>query len=638
MKNNQPLLLFLFTAATLLFFGSVAFARVYTSDTPIHFDTTVVSSQDFTCEEACISRVFQAPTPFRYAAIEAPLGARLDVRIFDDSRWLDWTSIIPEEDHPAGGAADVGAYLFVVHDARAFQVRSTRPIEHMNVITYSLPQAAKKIPLQKFRLAVNDVLPALPLISRLDWLDPSIELQSARRNQLWKSDYNHVKKKVIHHTATTVRDVNGDGIVNDADYREAVRGIYSYHTYSQKWGDIGYNYIIDPSGKIWEGRFGGDGAIAGHVYRSKQCMRFATANISLNEGSMGIALLGTFSSDTPSFSARDSLVNLIAEKSWEFDIDPSGSGYFIDAVYPNILTHRDLDCTDCPGGALYANMPSIVRDSTNAYATLAKDVPRTYAAEKISLNPSVVEMKKGDTRDVEAMFWNMGTTTWRGYGDLPLVIASSAIKDQLASLEALHLASIENDAIANMPISKQSWLRGTLTSPNVEPRHVGIFKFKLADPPDELLSNQTFTLALGEKGWIPSTDVSVQVMNTGLEWAALRTEGDLAPEITDEPGRKITLHFTNKGTQTWKRGDVFLTLQRSDGAESELKDRSWKKKNGQVAFDEKEVGPGEQGTFSFLVTAPHLGTFQETTRLFADNKKISGSDYAPLTVTVQPAY
>lgn len=621
-----------------LYFGNEALSFSGDENNTIHFDTVDIAQQDFTCDYTCTTHVFQAFSPFRYAAVQAPLDTQFEVRFFDNERWLDWTRITSEDDRPDGVRVDTGSAFFVMHHARAFQMRSDRAMQKVTVVTYSLPTSTKSGQSQKVHIAVSDTLPTLPLISRADWLDPSIELQSARRDQLWKSEYDTIKKIVVHHTATTVRDVNGDGIVNDADYREAVRGIYSYHTYSQKWGDIGYNYIIDPLGKIWEGRYGGDGVIAGHTYRSKQCTKFSSSNISLNDGSVGIALLGTFSSDTPSFQARDSLVSLISQTAWSFGIDPSGSGFFIDGVYPNVVAHRDLDCTECPGNAFYADMPSIVRDSTTAYAALNSDVPHRYAAEKITVSPSRIEMKKGDVVEVHAMYWNTGTTTWRGYGDAPLVLASSDIKQHLASLEALHLASVEDGGSSNNTQNKQSFIRAKLTEANVAPRRAGTFSFNLADPPDELISHQSFTLALGQQGWIPLSDASVEVINTGLEWAALRTEGDPTPTVTDEPGRKITIHFINKGTKIWKRGEVLLAVQGVNGAASNLKDRSWKKKDGRFAFEEKEVGVGDQATFSFLATASHIGIFQESTALVVGDKTISGSGYVPLIVEVKPAY
>lgn len=622
--------------AFLVWTGSVFGHPLDGKSTP-HFDTTQVEQGDYVCEAACVTHVIQAPSLFRYAAVEIPLGSAVDIRFFDDSAWLDWARVVPEDDRPDGIQSISGSSLYVMHSARAFQLRVDSTPVALRVVTYSLPAPVRKIPTQKIHMATSAALPALPLLSRADWLDAAIELPSERRDQLWKSEYNTVKKIIIHHTATSVRDVNGDGIVNETDYREAVRGIYSYHTYSQKWGDIGYNYIIDPLGRIWEGRHGGDGVVAGHAFRSKQCTKFSSNNISLNDGSVGIALLGTLSSDTPSFQARDSLVNLIAQVSWNFDINPSGSGFFIDGAYPNVVAHRDLDCTECPGNAFYVDMPLIVRDATTVYATLNQDIPHRYAAEKISISPARVEMKKGDSVEVQVMYWNTGTTTWREYGEEPLALASSNIKEHLVSLEALHLASIDaNESIKMPPL--QTFTEGKLTTPNVAPRHIGTFVFKLADPPDELISRQVFTLALGQKGWIPSSDASVEVVNTGMEWAALRTEGDLAPIITDEPGRRVTIHFTNKGTRTWKRGEVVLSVQGKEGGTPELKDRTWKKKDGQFTFEEKEVLPGEQATFTFLVSAPRIGVFQESVALFTGSKKISGSDYAPLEIAVQPTY
>lgn len=628
----------LFGASFVLLAGSAVWSYSGNEYGNLRFDSTNVSPPDFACEQACVTRVFQAPSPFRYAAVEAPLGASFEVRFFDDERWNKWTRTAIENDRPDGNLSDIGNAIFILQHARAFQVRSAQPFVNMNVITYSLPPAAKALRTHNVRMAGEGILPTLPLTPRIDWLDPSIELTNERREERWKSEYNTVKKIVIHHTATTVRDVNGDGIVNEADYREAVRGIYSYHTYSQKWGDIGYNYIIDPLGRIWEGRYGGDGVIAGHAFRSRQCSKFSSNNISLNDGSTGIALLGTFTSDTPSFHARDSLISLIAQTAWHFDINPSGSGYFIDAIYPNVIAHRDFDCTECPGNAFYTDMHSIVGDAAAAYAALNGDVSHRYAAEKISISPSRIEMKKGDNIEIRAMYWNMGTTTWRGYGNAPLAIARSSIKERLASLEALHLASVDEAGSTAAGQNKESYILGTLEEPNVAPRHIGTFRFRLTDPSDELISRQSFILALGEKGWIPSSDASVEVINTGLEWAAMRTEGDPAPVITDESGRKITIHFTNKGTRAWKRGEVALAVQRADGTVSELKDRSWKKTDGQFLFEEKEIAPGDQATFSFLVTAPHLGIFQEQTLLLSNGKKVSGSDYAPLIVEAKPAY
>ena len=61
----------------------------------------------------------------------------------------------------------------------------------------------------------------------------------------WTPEYRTVRKFVVHHTATS----NGD-----LDPAATVRAIYYYHAVTRGWGDIGYNYLIDAQGRIYEGR------------------------------------------------------------------------------------------------------------------------------------------------------------------------------------------------------------------------------------------------------------------------------------------------------------------------------------------------------------------------------------------------
>ncbi len=66
-----------------------------------------------------------------------------------------------------------------------------------------------------------------------------------------------------------------------------IQNIYRFHAVTRGWGDIGYHYIIDRSGGIWEGRYGGAGVRGGHLYYKKTCQNF-------NVGSIGIVLLGNY--------------------------------------------------------------------------------------------------------------------------------------------------------------------------------------------------------------------------------------------------------------------------------------------------------------------------------------------------------
>ena len=66
----------------------------------------------------------------------------------------------------------------------------------------------------------------------------------------WPLQYaKKIEKFVVHHTDSEIRDMNGDAHTDTRDYQAIVRAIYHYHTISRGWGDIGYNYIIDPLGQ-----------------------------------------------------------------------------------------------------------------------------------------------------------------------------------------------------------------------------------------------------------------------------------------------------------------------------------------------------------------------------------------------------
>lgn len=110
----------------------------------------------------------------------------------------------------------------------------------------------------------------------------------------WMPGYYRASRFVIHHTASPI---------NTVDPAQAVRDIYLYHAYSRGWGDIGYNYIIDQNGNIYEGKAGGDEVYGYHAYTEANTM------------SIGIALIGDYQFNPPSQAMKDALVRLLAEKS-----------------------------------------------------------------------------------------------------------------------------------------------------------------------------------------------------------------------------------------------------------------------------------------------------------------------------------
>jgi len=230
------------------------------------------------------------------------------------------------------------------------------------------------------------------------------ELKESRRvetdangNKLtWPLSYPQtIQKIIIHHTATT-KDLD--------DPMKAIRDIYIWHTLSKGWGDIGYNYIIDQQGNIYEGRYGGEMVVGAHAGRG-------------NFGSIGIAVLGNYQDDDPPEAVVTSLTALIKEKAALYNIDTEGASLFRGENYPNVMGHRDIMATSCPGDKLYALLPLIrqlakVSTTTSAGTTVSSDYDFGWAgngAPVVSLQPKSKKMVTLTLTNTGKKPWNKDT-------------------------------------------------------------------------------------------------------------------------------------------------------------------------------------------------------------------------------------
>jgi hypothetical protein len=170
--------------------------------------------------------------------------------------------------------------------------------------------------------------------------------------------YGAVKLAFVHHTD------NPDGY-SAAEVPAMLRSIFDFHRYTHGWNDIGYNFVIDRFGRIFEARAGGidepvSGAQAGGY----------------NAYSTGIAILGTYGAERISTAALGALEHLLA---WKLSlhgapvqgrvtvrVTPDGAVYSrypanTPVSLPRVAGHRDADSTDCPGDALYGELPAVRR-------------------------------------------------------------------------------------------------------------------------------------------------------------------------------------------------------------------------------------------------------------------------------------
>ncbi|MEU1311431.1 N-acetylmuramoyl-L-alanine amidase [Streptomyces cinnamoneus] len=158
-----------------------------------------------------------------------------------------------------------------------------------------------------------------------------------------------VRAAFVHHTAS------GNGY-SCAQSASLVRGIYRYHVVSSGWRDIGYNFLIDKCGTVYEGRAGG---VAKPV-RGAHTLGF-------NTNSMGIAVLGSFGGTNPPTAVVNAIAGLTAWKLGLYDVNPLGTARLVSGggnlfkkgttVRLKVISgHRDGYSTECPGDRLYSRL------------------------------------------------------------------------------------------------------------------------------------------------------------------------------------------------------------------------------------------------------------------------------------------
>lgn len=163
-----------------------------------------------------------------------------------------------------------------------------------------------------------------------------------------------VEHIIVHHSATFNTLTN---------YVNVVRNIYLFHTQDRGWSDIGYNYLIAQDGTIFEGRSSGAQSIDNdNVQGAHFCGK--------NGGTMGICLLGTYTTTEPTDTALISLERLTAWKVDKEGLDPLGEkSHPANASLETIAGHRDGCATECPGDLLYARLGAIRTSVAERVAT-----------------------------------------------------------------------------------------------------------------------------------------------------------------------------------------------------------------------------------------------------------------------------
>lgn len=166
---------------------------------------------------------------------------------------------------------------------------------------------------------------------------------------------------IIHHSAGT----NASN-----DWAAVVRAIWDFHTGVNGWDDVGYNWLIDPNGVLYEGR--GDDRLGAHFCGT-------------NGATMGVCMLGDYTNITPTDEAKATLAHLMAWKSCDINVDPLGTAFHSGSGLQlmRISGHRDGCATACPGDSFYPQLPEVRNDVIDFVANQCSAIapPRDLVAD-----------------------------------------------------------------------------------------------------------------------------------------------------------------------------------------------------------------------------------------------------------------
>jgi len=534
---------------------------------------------------------------------------------FLNEKWSDWQLVEFDDDfNGKTEAANYSSQLLNTKLTDSLQYKivfeSTADRDQLKNLEFVYLDTTKG-PKKSFSIASasND---SLKIISRQEWgADEKLRYDNSG-NDLWPAEYYTPEKFVIHHTA-------GEKANNDS--YAAVRAIYYWHAVSKGWGDIGYNYLIDNQGNIFEGRAGGDGIVGGHAYMN-------------NRNTIGIALLGCYQNDGTcntatqlTAAAENALNNLIAVKAREFNIDPLGNSIFQGHDIANILGHKDLGSTLCPGNILYAQLPQARTLAYNVLQDLGGyKKPLATSAQFVRVSSDNINIEETKTQDIYVEYKNTGQAVWRGYEDAGLYIADSSVKNKLAVIGSVNIASANKNK--DTILTQYQLLGG-----NVYPGEIGKFKITFSAPTTKT-TTQNFTLAWQGKGYFSDSDFSITVNRiacTSCQTGGPSTEILSAnitsinwPEkMTSQITETASLEIQNTGNQIWKQNNLALKIVTDKNETSQFKSESWPDEQGLFLAQQNEIAPMGTATFKFDLQAPkQAGDFNQTISLLYNNKEI----------------
>ncbi len=262
--------------------------------------------------------------------------------------------------------------------------------------------------------------------------------------------FTEVTHLIVHHSA---------GVNTSSDWAATVRGIWDFHVNSNGWDDVGYNWLVDPNGVLYEGR--GDDVRGAHFCGN-------------NTNTQGICMLGTYIDDAPTTAAMTTLKEYLAWKSAKDNIDPTAVSNHVptgDEV-PHVAGHQDGCPTTCPGDMLYASMGQLRSDIRQYQANICGH-PHSVTDLELSLqNETTVNLTWVDNSSTEdAYLVQRATGTNGNFSTIATLPTDTEVySDTSPAAETLYryqVLSMAGDSTSTCQLEAQITTQGTSANENI---------------------------------------------------------------------------------------------------------------------------------------------------------------------------
>ena len=316
------------------------------------FDTGSLGgvAQDLMQSISTGSGMVQPNGPLGYVGVTFPSPEEIAGRIrfaFPDGSVSDWKNLELMDSAPDFGSIPASELVAAPRGSVGYEVDAA---EGARATVFSDGSDERR----NYSLGSIGAL-GLPIIPRAAWGAGDVA------GMRWAPQFHPAQSITIHHTVSALFP----------DHSASVRAVYNYHANSMGWGDVGYHLLIDPNGRIYQGR--GGTPLGTPVFQAPPVAGIAPPVVTAghvgnyNNGNIGIGLLGNFTSAPPSAAAVGATIDCVRALCNATGIDPRGG-----ITYRNpqggatrgmraVSAHRDWGGTACPGDAFYPQM-QFIRD------------------------------------------------------------------------------------------------------------------------------------------------------------------------------------------------------------------------------------------------------------------------------------